>query len=56
MELTDEQRPPESIWLNAKALNDHFEVVAERMRSGTSMEPVDDVPLMQNEYTAGLRR
>lgn len=55
-ELTDEQRPPEEIWLDDEALSDHFESVKNAMKSGSSggsdMEPIDQ----QNEITRGLRK
>jgi hypothetical protein len=54
-EMTDEQRPPEEIWLDDEALSDHFEGVKAAMKAGTSggdMEPIDQ----QNEFTRGLRK
>lgn len=58
MELPDDQQPPESIWLNPKALNEHFERVTERIKGEGrgGMEPIEDMPMMQNELTAELRR
>lgn len=57
MELQDEHQPPERIWLNPKLLNEHFERVQEEMQEGRGgMEPVQQVPMMDNEYTKGLKR
>ena len=58
MELPDEDRPPEQIWLDNDALNDHFDSVRARYRSGSSdgMEPIEDMDLVSNEYTRDLRK
>jgi hypothetical protein len=52
MELSEDMQPPESIWLNPELLNDHFE----RVLSKDGMERVEQVPMMENEATKGLRR
>ncbi len=47
--------PPEQIWLDSEALNEHFERVRARHKKGSDSEPIEDVPLMQNELTRGLK-
>lgn len=57
MELQEKHQPPERIWLNPKLLNEHFERIQAEMDSESSgMEPVEQVPMMDNEMTKGLRR
>lgn len=56
MEMSEEDAPPESIWLDDEALSDHFANVRDKYRgtgsqdTGGSHEPLD-----QNELTRGLR-
>lgn len=56
MELQDEHQPPEAIWLNPGLLNEHFERVQAEMRESSGREQVEQVPMMENEHTKGLRR
>lgn len=57
MELPDEDRPPEGIWLDSEAVSEHFEGVRQRYSSGKGgsggQEPVPQ--LDQNELTRDLR-
>lgn len=55
MEMSDEDQPPERIWLDDEALADHFERVRERYRSGSSSDREEVPDLEQNELTKGLR-
>lgn len=58
-ELPDEDRPPERIWLDDEALNQHFGAIQERYRSGSGGEDWESIPdaeFEQNEVTAGFRR
>jgi hypothetical protein len=60
-ELPDDDRPPERIWLDDKALSDHFEAVSERYRSpsGGGRSDWESIPgsdFAQNELTAQFRR
>ena len=52
MELGDDA-PPQEIWLDPEAVNDHFDRVREKHKN-PDMESIDDVAT-QNELTAGLR-
>lgn len=55
--MREEDQPPEHIWLDDEAVTEHFARVKERWASGSSgMEPIEEVPLEQNETTRGLRR
>lgn len=55
--MTDEQRPPQEIWLDDEALNDHFDSVKSRMRTGgASDDGWEDIPTQQNEFTRDLKR
>lgn len=57
MELPDEDRPAEHIWLDAELLDDHFTSLASRREAkAQGMETVDDAPMMQNEITKSWRR
>lgn len=51
--MTEQDRPPESIWLNDEALDEHFAAVKARYASGSS--GTESVPLSQNELTRELR-
>lgn len=56
-ELMDEDRPPESIWLDDDALTSHFEAVDQRRDAGIRGETlVPQAAMDQNELTADLRR
>jgi hypothetical protein len=56
MEMSSDDQPPESIWLDNEALDAHFEAVKARYRSPrTAGEEMESVPLEQNELTKGLR-
>jgi hypothetical protein len=52
--MTDQDRPPESIWLNDEALEEHFATVKARYGNPNS-DPGDAVPLSQNELTRDLK-
>lgn len=60
LELSEEDQPPEEIWLNGELINAHFEVVAERYKTQAagagSSEAVPDPEMTENELTKGLRR
>jgi hypothetical protein len=57
LELPDEDQPPERIWCNHEELDEHFERVKARWKSGSGTEAIDDDgDLVQNELTKGLRR
>lgn len=56
-ELSDDERPPEWIWLDDEAVSEHFELLAARRKSSSSnFEEVPDADLTSNELTANLRR
>ena len=56
-EMQDEHRPPREIWLDDEALDDHFQNLKARLRSGASQDDGwEDIPSEQNELTRGLRR
>lgn len=55
-ELPDTDRPPERIWLDDAALNDHFHSVQERYRGDggdSQWQAIPDQELEQNEFTRG---
>lgn len=55
MEMTEDDRPPERLWLDDEGLSDHFKKVREKYSNGSSnTEQVPD--LEQNEITRELRR
>jgi hypothetical protein len=59
-ELPDDDRPPERIWLDDKALTAHFEAVSERYRhpgssGGSDWETIPGQDFAQNELTAQYR-
>jgi hypothetical protein len=55
--MREEDQPPESIYLDDEALSEHFDRVREKYSSSsTDREPIEQVPLEQNEATKGLRR
>lgn len=53
-ELPERDQPPEAIWLDPEALEEHFQRVKDRYAAGTSSED-EHVSLSQNELTRGLR-
>lgn len=54
--MSDEDRPPERIWLDDEALEAHFENVKARYSSKSGSGPMEEVPdLQQNELTKGLK-
>lgn len=56
-EVPEDERPPESIWLDDEALSDHWEhVTAQRQNKYNGTESVPSAPLEQNELTAGFKR
>jgi hypothetical protein len=57
-EMPEDDQPSEDIWLDDKALSEHFESVRAKYRSkyGKDSEDVPDAPMEQNELTASLRR
>lgn len=59
LELEEDERPPERIWLDNQALADHFERLNEKRKSKASgMEPIevdDSAPMLQNEITKNWR-
>jgi hypothetical protein len=55
MEMTDEDQPPEAIWLDSEALESHFDAVRSKYRNPAGGEEMEMVPLEQNELTRGLR-
>lgn len=55
-EMREEDQPPEKIWLDDDALNEHFTAVKERYSSGSAMESIDDEPMEQNLLTKKLRK
>lgn len=56
MELADKDQPPEEIWLDQDALNEHFERVKARYGGDGADDDADVIPLKQNELTRDLRR
>lgn len=58
-EASEDDRPPEAIWLNSKALSDHWDKVRNRYAAkANGMEPIEDGSddVMQNPVTAGWRK
>lgn len=57
--MTDDQRPPEEIWLDDEALSSHFDALRDKLRStgsGESNDEWESVPPAQNELTKDLRK
>lgn len=53
--MSEQDRPPESIWLDPEAQQEHFERVMDRYRQpGTGGESVPD--LDDNDMTTAFRR
>lgn len=55
-EMREEDQPPEDIWLDQEALNDHFQRLKEKYSSNSGGEPMQLVDLDQNEMTRDLKR
>ena len=55
-ELPADDQPDESIWLDSEALDDHFRRIKDRYSRDSGMEPIEDVPDAQNEFTRDLRK
>lgn len=59
MELGEEDRPPEEIWLDTEALDEWFSDVKARWSAkanGENWEPVSDRPMTENELAKEWRR
>lgn len=56
-EMQDDDRPPQTMWMDPEALSVHFEQVRQKYaaKAGGNWEPVQDVPMVENELTKGLR-
>lgn len=54
--MPEKDQPPEEIWLNAEALEDHFKRVKASYGSDDDVEDVPGGELDQNELTAGIKR
>lgn len=60
-ELSDQDRPPQEIWLDPEELEAHFNSVKARWARGSSasdsteMEPISEGDSTGNEFTRGLR-
>lgn len=53
--MPDDDQPPESIWLNTEALEEHFARVRRKYESKSGgMEPVPEASMQDNEFTAAL--
>jgi frataxin-like iron-binding protein CyaY len=54
--MTEDEQPPEAIWLDSEALDAHFTQIRAKWKhtAGTG-EELETVPLDQNELTRGLR-
>jgi hypothetical protein len=58
-ELPEEDIPPQHLWLDDEAINEHFEKVRDRRASGSGPADLESVPqpdLEQNELTAQYRK
>lgn len=57
-ELPDEERPPETIWLDAEELDKHFKAVeVNRKAKYSGLESVPEAgELVENEHAAALLR
>lgn len=58
-EMSDEDRPPEAIWLQGEMLSNHFDQVKARYKAKASgMEPIEVMggDTIQNPFTAGIKR
>ena len=56
MEMTEEDQPPEEIWLDGERLAAHFEAVREKYQSRASGSEVAQEDMTENEAVKGLRR
>ena len=57
--LTEDDLPPEWMWHLTEELEDHFEMVKERRKSGASSRDDDERPsgpMIRNEYARGRGR
>lgn len=55
--MSDDDQPPEHIWLDPEALSQHFDRVRERYKSGSAGQtPIGDQDLDTNELTRELMR
>lgn len=56
--LPEDELPPEWMWRFDAELNDWFDQVKEKRdeKYGSRSDDREQVPLMDNEYTAGLRK
>lgn len=48
-EMLEDDRPPESIWLDDPALIDHFDAVREKRKSQMTSKPSDDDTFRDDE-------
>jgi hypothetical protein len=56
LEIPEDDRPPEEIWLDEEALAEHFDMVKSRHRErARGRDAVEIVPLEQNELTKHLK-
>jgi hypothetical protein len=51
MEMPDDDRPPEAIWLDDEALSDHFARVREKYSSGGAGGGYESVPQADDQVT-----
>lgn len=54
--MRDEDQPPEEMWLDQEALEDHFRRLKEKYSSNSGGQPMEQVDLDQNELTRDLKR
>jgi hypothetical protein len=55
-ELPEDDQPPEHIWSDAEAVNDHFTMVRERHKNPGLESIPEGGEMMQNALTADLKR
>lgn len=53
--MSDDQRPPQDIWMDDEALNAHFEAVRTKLRRTSQGNDWEDIPGDQNELTKKIR-
>lgn len=53
--MPEKDQPPQRIWLNDEAINEHFERLKASYANGGTGDDGEVVPLQQNEMTKGLR-
>lgn len=56
LEMTEDDQPPEEIWLDPEAIAAHFETVREKYEQKAQGVEVPEGDLADNEITRGLRR